>query len=58
MIPKEATSYIHFLGRREDEEVTFFMQKSMGVIFCGEDDFGIVPIESIASGTPVFGYYG
>jgi len=30
------------------------VQNSLGLIFPGEEDFGIVPIELMAAGKPVF----
>ncbi len=47
---------IEFLGFRPDEEVAKLMKKCKGLIFCSEEDFGITPVETMASGRPVFGY--
>ncbi|MEW5853833.1 MAG: glycosyltransferase [Myxococcota bacterium] len=44
---------IRFLGRLSDEEVTRVYRQARAFIFPGEEDFGITPLESMASGTPV-----
>lgn len=45
---------IVFLGPKYDDELVFLVQNSLGLIFPGEEDFGIVPIECMAAGKPVF----
>jgi glycosyltransferase involved in cell wall biosynthesis len=47
---------IEFLGFKSDEDVAMIMSKCKGLIFCSEEDFGITPVEVMASGRPVFGY--
>ena len=47
---------IDFLGFRSDNEVTEYMQNCQALIFPGEEDFGITPIEAMACGKPVLGY--
>ncbi len=44
---------IEFLGRKSDEVVTQYLQNCRGLLFPGEDDFGIVPVEAMACGKPV-----
>lgn len=46
-------SDIEFLGFQSDEKVADYMSKCKGFIFCGEEDFGITPVEVMASGRPV-----
>ncbi len=47
---------ITFLGWRSDDELAVFYRKAEALIFPGEEDFGIVPLEAMASGTPVIAY--
>lgn len=49
-------SNIEFLGFVSDEEVAELMSKCKGFVFCGEEDFGITPVEVMASGRPVLAY--
>ena len=48
---------IKFLGFvKNDMEVKTMYELSDVLIFCGLEDFGLVPVEAMASGTPVLGY--
>jgi len=51
-----AADNIDFLGFKEDEEVREYMKNCRGLIFPGEEDFGIVPVEAMACGKPVLGF--
>lgn len=51
-----ANSNIKFLGRRSDEEIREYYSKCKAFIFPGEEDFGITPLEAMASGRPVIAY--
>lgn len=51
-----AADNIDFLGFKEDEEVREYMQNCRALLFPGEDDFGIVPVEAMACGKPVLAY--
>ncbi len=44
---------IELLGHRTDQVVTQFLQNCRALVFPGEDDFGIVPVEAMACGKPV-----
>ena len=44
------------LGRVSDEEMTRALARCRALIFPGEEDFGIVPVEALASGRPVIAY--
>ena len=44
---------IEFLGRVDDDEVRRLLQGARGLLFPGEEDFGMVPVEAMACGTPV-----
>lgn len=45
-----------FRGRVNDEELARLYAQARAVIFPSDDDFGIVPVEALASGTPVIAY--
>lgn len=47
---------IDFLGHKDDEDVREYMQNCRALIFPGEEDFGIVPVEAMACGKPVLAY--
>ena len=48
-----AQDNIEFLGRQPDDLLRELLAVSRGLIFPAEDDFGIVCVESLASGRPV-----
>lgn len=48
-----ARSNIEFCGRVPDSELRYLYSRSRAVLLPGEEDFGIVPVEAIASGKPV-----
>lgn len=45
---------IFFAWAQYNENLVSLVQNSLGLIFPGEEDFGIVPIEVMAAGKPVF----
>lgn len=47
---------IEFLGFKPDEAVAEYMRNCRALIFPGEDDFGITPVEAMACGKPVIAY--
>ena len=47
---------IIFTGRISDEEVRDYLQRCKALIFCAEEDFGIIPVEVQACGRPVIAY--
>lgn len=51
-----ASENIEFLGRCSDEDVRSCLQKAQGLVFPGEEDFGITPLEANACGRPVVAY--
>lgn len=55
-LKKMAHSHIHFLGRQPDHIVAEYMSNCRALIFPGEDDFGITPVEAMACGKPVIAY--
>jgi glycosyltransferase involved in cell wall biosynthesis len=46
----------HFLGWQPDEVMRDHFRRCRALLFPGEEDFGIVPVEAQACGTPVIGY--
>lgn len=53
-----AKDNIKLLGRLSDEEISKYYSKCRAFIFPGEEDFGITPLEAMASGKPVVAYRG
>jgi glycosyltransferase involved in cell wall biosynthesis len=47
---------IEFLGSVTDEELRTLYQNAHAVIFPSEEDFGLIPCEAMACGTPVIAY--
>ncbi|MEJ1221504.1 glycosyltransferase family 4 protein [Sediminicola sp. 1XM1-17] len=55
-IKKLAKDNIEFLGFVSEEILKRYMQSAKAFVFAAEEDFGIVPVEAQACGTPVIGY--
>jgi glycosyltransferase involved in cell wall biosynthesis len=57
-LQKRAEGYdnIEFLGFVSEDEKIQLLAKAKGLFFVGIEDFGIVPVEAIASGTPVIAF--
>lgn len=51
-----AKENIKFLGRASDEVLYNNLKSAKAVIFPSEEDWGIVPVEAMACGTPVIAY--
>ncbi|MBQ0051342.1 MAG: glycosyltransferase [Treponema sp.] len=47
---------ITFTGRISDEAVKDYLQRCRALIFCAEEDFGIIPVEAQACGRPVIAF--
>ncbi|MCR5621181.1 MAG: glycosyltransferase [Treponema sp.] len=47
---------IRFTGRIPDEEVKSYLQRCRALLFCAQEDFGIIPVEAQACGRPVIAY--
>lgn len=52
----QAAPCVRFLGRQDDAQVRRLLKECRALIFPGEEDFGIVPVEAAASGAPVLAY--
>lgn len=55
-LKKIAGPTIEFLGRVSDSELSEHYSKCIAFILPGEEDFGIAPVEAMASGRPVLAY--
>lgn len=53
---KLAGKNVEFLGYQDDVTVADLMSRSRVLVFAAEEDFGIVPVEAQACGTPVIAY--
>jgi glycosyltransferase involved in cell wall biosynthesis len=54
---RKAKSYIEFLGEVTNEEKWELLADAKAYVFASEDeDFGILPVEAMAAGTPVIAY--
>ena len=51
-----ASSNIYFVDNADDNAVVEYMRKCRALIFPGEEDFGIVPLEAQACGKPVIAF--
>jgi glycosyltransferase involved in cell wall biosynthesis len=51
-----AHSNIEFVGWKDDSELAALYGGCTALVFPGEEDFGIVPLEAMASGKPVIAY--
>lgn len=57
-LKKCAGPTVSFLGQVDDGTLAHLYARARAVIFPQEEDFGIVPLESMASGRPVVAYAG
>lgn len=55
-IRSRAGKNVAFLGFRDNDVLRHYMQKARAFIFAADEDFGIVPVEAQACGTPVIAY--
>ena len=54
---KIAGPKVRFFGRVSDERLAELYRDCRALIFPGEEDFGIIPLECLAAGRPVIGLY-
>lgn len=57
-LEKMAGPSVEFLGRVPDEAVPELMAGARAFLFPGLEDFGITPVQALASGTPVIAFDG
>ena len=55
-LEKISNSNIKFLRKISDKEVEKYMSRCKAFVYAGIEDFGIAPVEAMASGAPVIGY--
>lgn len=55
-IKKIAKSNIELLGFVDSTKLIGYLQKAKAFVFAAEEDFGIIPVEAQACGTPVIGF--
>jgi glycosyltransferase involved in cell wall biosynthesis len=51
-----AAANVSFLGWQPDEVIRSHLRRARALLFPGEEDFGIVPLEAQACGCPVIGF--
>ena len=49
---------VYFAGRLSDHEVDLYVSKCKALIFPGEEDFGMAPVEVAAAGRPTIAFRG
>ena len=52
-IKKIAKSNVKIIGYQPEETLIYYMQKAKAFVYAAIEDFGIIPIEAMACGTPV-----
>ena len=55
-IKKSAAPNVQILGYQPDEVLKDYMQRAKAFVFAAEEDFGIIPVEAQACGTPVIAF--
>ncbi len=53
---KKAGPNVRFMGYQSDETIRDHYRRCRALLFPGEEDFGIVPVEAMACGCPVIAY--
>ena len=48
--------HVQLLGWQPDEIIDTHLRRARGLLFPGEEDFGLVPVEALARGCPVIAY--
>lgn len=56
-LEKLGNKYTKFLGRQPDEVVVKYANRCRALLFPGEEDFGITPLELNAAGKPIIAFH-
>ena len=51
-----AKSNVKFLGKVSNIEIEKYMSRCRAFVYAGLEDFGIAPVEAMASGAPVIAF--
>ncbi|MDF1498227.1 MAG: glycosyltransferase [Patescibacteria group bacterium] len=57
-LKKNAKKNIEFLGYLDDDKISHYYSRCKAFLFPPEEDFGITPLEAMASGRPVIAFRG
>lgn len=57
-LKERASSNVEFVGHLDDAELVPLMQRCAATIFPSVDDFGLIPVETMACGRPVLAFAG
>lgn len=55
-LARKAGPLVEFVGRADDATLRSYYRRCRALLFPGEEDFGIVPLEAMACGRPVIAY--
>jgi glycosyltransferase involved in cell wall biosynthesis len=55
-VKEKAKSNVELLGYQNDEALKKYLQKAKAFVFAAVEDFGILPVEAMACGTPVIAF--
>jgi len=55
-VKEKAGKNVEFLGYQKDDVLKEYLQKARSFLFAAEEDFGILPVEAQACGTPVIAF--
>ena len=56
LVRRLATSNVTILGYQDDATLRDYMRRARAFVFAAEEDFGIMPVEAQACGTPVIAF--
>jgi glycosyltransferase involved in cell wall biosynthesis len=57
-LKRRAGDNVEFLGRLDDDDLVPVMQRAAATVFPSVDDFGLIPVETMACGRPVLAFAG
>jgi len=55
-VKRRSSKNIELMGHLKGDVLKMYMQKARALVFAAEEDFGIVPVEAQACGTPVIAF--